>query len=60
MDVQTYMHGVGRNARAASRVVAKSDTGVKNRALQAIAQAVTPATSKALGPAASTARRSTA
>jgi glutamate-5-semialdehyde dehydrogenase len=41
MDVQTYMHGVGRNARSASRVIAKADSGVKNRALSAIAEALT-------------------
>ena len=40
MDVQTYMHGVGRAARAASRVVAKADTDTKNRALSASAQAI--------------------
>jgi glutamate-5-semialdehyde dehydrogenase len=40
MDVQTYMHGVGREARAASRLIAKADTGTKNKALLLIAQAV--------------------
>jgi glutamate-5-semialdehyde dehydrogenase len=40
MDVQTYMHAVGRAARAASRVVAKADTDAKNRALSATAQAI--------------------
>ncbi|MGZ5153490.1 MAG: glutamate-5-semialdehyde dehydrogenase, partial [Burkholderiales bacterium] len=40
MDVQTYMHGVGREARAASRLIAKADTATKNKALLLIAQAV--------------------
>jgi glutamate-5-semialdehyde dehydrogenase len=40
MDVQTYMHGVGRQARAASRVIAKADTATKNRALTLIAVAI--------------------
>src|SRR5687768_8511025 len=40
MDVQTYMHGIGRAARSASRVVAKADTRTKNKALGAIAQAI--------------------
>jgi glutamate-5-semialdehyde dehydrogenase len=40
MDVQSYMHGVGRAAREASRLVAKADADTKNRALRAIAQAI--------------------
>ncbi|HVG04300.1 MAG TPA: glutamate-5-semialdehyde dehydrogenase [Burkholderiaceae bacterium] len=40
MDVQTYMHGVGRAARAASRVIAKAETSAKNRALTVAAQAI--------------------
>ena len=40
MDIQTYMHGVGREARAASRVIAQADTGTKNRALEVIADAL--------------------
>ena len=40
MDVQTYMHGIGRAARAASRLVAKADTGTKNKALTLIARAL--------------------
>jgi glutamate-5-semialdehyde dehydrogenase len=40
MDVQTYMHGVGRQARAASRLIAKADTATKNKALTATAQAI--------------------
>jgi len=37
MDVQTYMHGVGRAARSAARLVAKADTATKNDALSVIA-----------------------
>jgi glutamate-5-semialdehyde dehydrogenase len=40
MDVQTYMHGVGRAARAASRLIARADTATKNGALLAIAQTI--------------------
>ena len=40
MDVQTYMQGVGRQARAASRLIAKADTAAKNHALTATAQAI--------------------
>jgi glutamate-5-semialdehyde dehydrogenase len=40
MDVQSYMHGVGRAARAAARLVAKADTATKNRALRAIAESI--------------------
>jgi len=40
MDVQTYMHGIGRRARAAARVIAKADTATKNRALKEIAAAI--------------------
>ena len=40
MDVQTYMHGVGREARAASRFIAKAGTHTKNQALTVIAQAI--------------------
>jgi glutamate-5-semialdehyde dehydrogenase len=40
MDVQTYMHGVGRAARAASRLVATASTDTKNEALVAIADAL--------------------
>ncbi|MDB5864079.1 MAG: glutamate-5-semialdehyde dehydrogenase, partial [Betaproteobacteria bacterium] len=40
MDVQTYMHGVGREARNASRLMAKADTAAKNHALTVIAQAI--------------------
>ena len=40
MDIQSYMHSVGRAARAASRHMAKADTRAKNDALLAMAQAV--------------------
>jgi glutamate-5-semialdehyde dehydrogenase len=40
MDVPTYMHGVGREARSASRLIAKADTATKNHALERIAQAI--------------------
>ena len=40
MDVKAYMWDLGRRARAAARVIAKADTGTKNRALRAIAAAV--------------------
>jgi glutamate-5-semialdehyde dehydrogenase len=39
-DVKAYMAQLGRQARAASRVVASASTGVKNRALLAIADAL--------------------
>lgn len=40
MDVKAYMAQVGQQARAASRQIAKANTGVKNQALLAIAQAI--------------------
>ena len=40
MDIKSYMDGVGREARAASRLMARADTAAKNRALEAIAEAV--------------------
>ncbi|MDF1691239.1 MAG: glutamate-5-semialdehyde dehydrogenase [Zhongshania sp.] len=40
MDIKQYMNQLGRQARAAARLVAAADTGVKNRALLAIAAAV--------------------
>ena len=40
MDIQAYMQQVGRQARSASRLMAKADTGAKNRALEAIAAAI--------------------
>jgi glutamate-5-semialdehyde dehydrogenase len=40
MDIQTYMHAIGRAARAASREMARADTARKNRALAAMALAI--------------------
>ena len=40
MDVQTYIHGVGRRARATARVIAKADTATKNCALKEMAAAI--------------------
>lgn len=40
MDIKQYMQDVGRNARAASRLMAKANTGAKNAALNAIADAI--------------------
>ena len=40
MDVPTYMQGVGRQARAASRLIAKAGTHTKNLALTTTAQAI--------------------
>jgi glutamate-5-semialdehyde dehydrogenase len=40
VDVKEYMQGLGRNARAAARLVARADTATKNRALLAIATAI--------------------
>ena len=37
MDIKTYMQGVGRQARAASRQVAAASTDAKNTALLAMA-----------------------
>lgn len=39
-NVQEYMQLVGQNARAASRFMAKADTGAKNNALLAIARII--------------------
>ena len=40
MDIKDYMHKLGRQARAASRQMAKADTNAKNTALLAIAVAI--------------------
>ena len=40
MDVKAYMQTVGRQAREASRAIARADTNQKNRALVAIAAAI--------------------
>lgn len=48
MDIDTYMHAVGRQARAASRVVARAGTNAKNKALLAIAESVEKESEKLL------------
>ncbi len=40
MNVQHYMHDLGRQARLAARTLARSDTETKNRALRAMAAAL--------------------
>ncbi|HET8610807.1 MAG TPA: gamma-glutamyl-phosphate reductase, partial [Burkholderiales bacterium] len=40
MDIQSYMHEVGRRARAASRETARADTATRHRALAAIARGI--------------------
>ncbi len=40
MDIQSYMHSVGRQARDASRAMARTETAAKDRALESIAKAV--------------------
>ena len=40
IDVKTYMQSIGREARAASRLVAKAETAAKNRALTQMAAAI--------------------
>jgi glutamate-5-semialdehyde dehydrogenase len=48
MDIHTYMHGVGKQARAASRVIAQADTRTKNQALEVIADALVRSTAALL------------
>jgi len=40
LSVQAYMAEVGRRARAAARLIARADTGAKNTALNAMADAI--------------------
>jgi glutamate-5-semialdehyde dehydrogenase len=40
MDITNYMHTLGRNARAASRAMARADGATRNRALLLIAEAI--------------------
>jgi glutamate-5-semialdehyde dehydrogenase len=40
MDIQSYMVGIGRQAKAASRLVAKADAATKNKALSLTADAI--------------------
>lgn len=40
MDIENYVQQVGREARAASRIIARADSNAKNHALRAIAAAI--------------------
>jgi glutamate-5-semialdehyde dehydrogenase len=40
IDIKTYMQSIGREARAASRLVARAETAAKNRALTQMAAAI--------------------
>ena len=40
MEIQTYMHAVGQQAREAARAIARADSQTKNKALRAIAAAI--------------------
>src|SRR5208282_843569 len=40
MDIQTYMTSIGKQARAAARLMAQADTATKDKALTLIAQAI--------------------
>lgn len=40
MDIRQYMHNVGHQARAASRVIARAESKVKNEALRTMAAAI--------------------
>ena len=40
MDIQSYMHGVGREARAAARALARAESRAKDDALHAMARAL--------------------
>ena len=40
IDIKTYMQSIGREARAASRLIAKAETAAKNRALTQMAMAI--------------------
>jgi len=48
MDIQSYMHGVGRAARAAARVLARAGSRAKDDALCAMARALERDTAKLL------------
>lgn len=45
-DIKTYMQQVGREARAASRIMAQAGTAAKNRALENIAAAILSSTAQ--------------
>jgi len=49
MDIQSYMAGVGKQARAAARLLAKADTTTKNKALTLTAQAIERDAKRLLG-----------
>jgi glutamate-5-semialdehyde dehydrogenase len=40
VDIKTYMRGLGESARAAGREISRTETGKKNRALLAVADAI--------------------
>ncbi len=40
MDIQSYMYGIGRDARTASRALARAETSAKDLALETIAAAI--------------------
>ncbi|HTJ55416.1 MAG TPA: gamma-glutamyl-phosphate reductase, partial [Nitrosospira sp.] len=40
IDIKTYMQSIGREARAASRLIAKAETAAKNQALAHMAMAI--------------------
>ncbi len=40
IDIKTYMQSIGREARAASRLIARAETAAKNRALTHMAMAI--------------------
>ena len=48
MDIQSYMHGVGREARTAARVLARAGSRAKDDALHAMARALERDTAKLL------------
>ncbi len=49
MDIQSYMTGVGRQARAAARLVAKADNATRNAVLARTAEAIERDTERLLG-----------
>ena len=48
MNIKAYMHTLGSQAREASRIIAAADTALKNRALLAIAEALSHGREKLL------------
>jgi glutamate-5-semialdehyde dehydrogenase len=48
MDIQSYMHSVGREARKASRAMARAQTAAKDQALLAMANAIERAVARLL------------